>query len=316
MPSVGVILTCLLYLPPLCYLVLITMLLLLTMMILLLTMMILILMGMIWILEWLPSQPFRFLDLPPELRNMVYEHLSDRYCITRDQVIRRQERAKLADAFLYVNKQIYEEAMHVLVPRMNDVFHIMIHPAQIQDPPSTIFHRDGKSWDVAALQRIWHTLQHTRTIHLEIIWWIDDWLDLSEQDLKDSLTIRTLKEEIEMVCGLRLAKMPNLRTIKISFSGFYGPLCPPKHRIPGLLRPLKVVRRKNPGVVIELPEDCPISTAELAKQQRDIPGFVVSREGFEDMNERIVNSMALKEGRMTIDGAVLPEAWHNLIGAE
>ena len=111
-----------------------------------------------------------------------------------------------------------------------------------------------------------------------------------------------------MVCVTWLAKMPNLRTIKIGFLGKQSassdlvPLSPAKHRIPSLLRPLKVVRRENPEIVVEMPEDCPISTAELAKQQEGMPWSVESNEGFEDMRERLEDLTALTEGRMTMDG--------------
>ena len=62
-----------------------------------------------------------------------------------------------------------------------------------------------------------------------------------------------------------------------------------------------MVRRKNPGIVIQMPEDCPISTAELAKQQEDTPCSVESKEGLEDMSERVEDLTVLVE-RMTMDG--------------
>ena len=219
-------------------------------------------------------QPFRFMDLPPELRNMVYAHLSDRYWITWTRVIRRQRGAVLADAFLYLNKQVHREAMHVLVPRANGELRIKVCAMQNEDAHSQesilritdSFHK--------AMQKRWAILLHVRTIHLDICWLDYDWLDWSGWGSGGSLGVDMLKLDIEMVCVLWLAKMPNLRTIKIGLLGGqtdangWVPFFPARDRIPGLLRPLKVVRRRNPGVVVEMPEGCPISTAELAELQQ------------------------------------------------
>ena len=219
-----------------------------------------------------PAQPFRFLDLPPELRIMVYEHLSDRYWITRAQ--RHLRKVMMPDNFLYINRQIYGEAMHVLARRMRDAFRIVIEPAGHRDPPSIEFSLYNTSWNIAKVQRIWHPLLHARTIHLWIFWPAHDLMDFSRPDLMFSNNARALNEGMERVCVVALAKMPNLRTIKINFPGgfLHSDQYPPKHRILDLLRPLKLVRRENPGVVVELGEECPISTAELAKQQRYISG--------------------------------------------
>ena len=253
-----------------------------------------------------PAQPFRFLDLPPEIRNMVYGHLSDQYWITRDRVARRQTGAIFADAFLYLNKQVYREAMHVLVPRMiGGLFRIVVRQNQYLHSTESVLR--VKSSFNAKMQKNWHFLLYTRTILLDICFLNYDWLDWSAQGQRESHGVRTLKRNIEMVCVTWLAKMPNLRTIKIGFLGKrsitrdWVPLCPAKDRIPGLLRPLKVIRRKNPRIVIQMPEDCPISTAELAKQQEDTPWSVESKEGLEDMSERLEDLTVLVE-RMTMDG--------------
>ena len=262
-----------------------------------------------------PPQPFRFMDLPPEVRIKIYEYLSDRYWITRDQVTRRQitwrqKWALRADAFLSINKQIYAEAMHVHIPRSPNVFSITVHAAEIQDLP-TVSHLEILSKAIAQLRRQWHILLYLRTIHLKIFWKNHDILEWSGNRHTDSLSVKALKKEIEMVCVFGFAKMPNLQTIRISF--FCGPrisapwvaLCPPRHRISGLLRPLKVVWRENPRVVVELPEDCPISSAELAQQRRDTPWIAAWKEGLEDTNEKFENVKALMAGQMRMDGGLV-----------
>lgn len=73
------------------------------------------------------------------------------------------------------------------------------------------------------------------------------------------------------VCNV-LSELPQLRRISLS----WHPLdmlmehaSPPRHKIPTLLRPLKIVRRALPGLIINMPVDSPISTTELAEQQKD-----------------------------------------------
>ena len=262
-----------------------------------------------------PPQPFRFMDLPAEVRIKIYEYLSDRYWITRDQVTQgqitwRQTWALQPYAFLSINKQIYAEAMHVHVPRRPEGFIIAVHAAVTRDLP-TASHLDVISLAIAHLQRRWHILLHVRTIRLTIFWLNYNILEWTGNGQKDSYSVEALKKEIEMMCDFGLAKMPNLRTIQIQFfcgprtSSGWVPLCPPKHRIPGLLRPLKVVWRENPGVVVELPEDCPISSAELAQQRGDTPWNAAWKEEYEDRNEQIENVRALTEGRMRMDGRLV-----------
>ena len=64
-----------------------------------------------------------------------------------------------------------------------------------------------------------------------------------------------------------------------------------------------MVRREKPEVVVQMPKDCPISTAELAKQQEGMPWRQELQERLEDTTESLEDLKALIEGRMTMDGA-------------
>ena len=81
-----------------------------------------------------------------------------------------------------------------------------------------------------------------------------------------------LEANVETVCT-SLTGLPNLRRVKVLFV-MQSPhslrtRAPAKHRIRILLRPLKLLRRANPDIVVEMPAYCPISTAELAELQKD-----------------------------------------------
>ena len=73
------------------------------------------------------------------------------------------------------------------------------------------------------------------------------------------------------ICNV-LSELPQLRRINVSWHPldmFMEHASPPRHKIPTLLRPLKIARRARPGLVINMPVDSPISTTELGEQQRD-----------------------------------------------
>ena len=69
--------------------------------------------------------------------------------------------------------------------------------------------------------------------------------------------------------------MPDLQTVKISFLTEedwpgWSPRSIAKYRMLDLLRPLRMIRRENPEVVVEMPDGCPVSTAELAARQKPV----------------------------------------------
>ena len=233
--------------------------------------------------------PFRFLDLPPEVRNLVYHHHFTLYR-TPEYQKKLREMTMLPDAILNVNRQVYEEASHALYSRF--FFLITVTGTKIA--------HGHESYFAGLVPKISHVLRHMATIHLKIRWPGSDWHGSPERDETHDPSFVDLKASVKMVCT-SLAQLPNLRTIKIHFaveesSHSSRTLSPAKYRIPSLLRPLKLLRRANPEIVVELPDYCPISTAELAEQQKDCPfGFDRRKEWVEDLKEELGDLQAMWE---------------------
>ncbi|CAD6590135.1 MAG: hypothetical protein ASARMPRED_004578 [Alectoria sarmentosa] len=214
------------------------------------------------LLAKLQGQPFRFLDLPPKIRNLVYDH---HFALYRTPWYHQQarERAMLPDAILNVNRQVYEEASHALYSRVMFV----VRATGRANVPG-----DQRSF-ARLVRKMPNFLRHITIISLEILWPRSGWADFSGKGERNGRLVTELNKKIKTVCT-SLTKMPTLRIIKVFFLVEESlrpswPLIPARHRIPGLLSPLKLVRRANPEIVVELPDCCPISTAELAEQQKD-----------------------------------------------
>ncbi|KAF6222409.1 hypothetical protein HO133_001495 [Letharia lupina] len=218
----------------------------------------------VYIVHLLERPSFRFLDLPPEIRKLVYHH---HFTLYRTSWYYRKFRQTpmLPDAILNVNRQVYEEASHALYSEVVFV---------IRTTGTPNVHGDRTPF-AGVTRAIPHVVKHVATIHLEIQCPRSGRHGRSGKDEGRGRSVTALKTNIKTVCA-SLAKLPNLRTIDITFlaedsSGSLRPRAPAKFRIPVLLRPLKLVRRANPDIVVQMPDYCPISTAELAEQQRECP---------------------------------------------
>ena len=190
-----------------------------------------------------PKNVFRFLDLPPEIRVMVYDfyfapHRKDWYRKPVEQIPLHP------GAIFKVNQQIHQEASHALYSKLS--------PVVIIDGTVNVW--SGRNSYGRSLQRSAHVLEYMHDICLDLQW---PCYYCQGDDLQCQYAIQ-LETNIAAVCTL-LAEMPNLQTARIFCLGV------PQHQMSSLLRPLMIVRRANPRLTLEVPYDCPVTAEELAK---------------------------------------------------
>ena len=209
-------------------------------------------------------QPFRFLDLPPEVRNLVYYHHFARYR-TPEYWNNRRGKKMLPDAILNVNRQLYEEAAHALYSRES----ISITIRNVAN-----LYGDKRPF-AGVIRRAPHALHHVPVVSLEIRCPSSGLYNKSRKHDRRGRSVTELEANTMTVCN-SLANLPNLQTIRVRFfaeesPGSWKPRLPAEDCIVGLLKPLRVIRYANPGIVIEMPQGCPMSTVRLAQQQWQCP---------------------------------------------
>lgn len=235
---------------------------------------------------------FPFLELPAELRLMIYRH----YLLHETDIllpIFGQEKQLVGESkgygprfpLLFANQQIRVEILEMVFLEYS--FVIDVNNSYFR----CLAHRQHSPLSVPL--RCLRSSQFLTKIELRVHVYTD-WIP--QQSSPDPLrtwkpTRGGVKGGLDTVCK-RLARATQLKTISIVFlprspltmtssTGFHliGNLeelsenwasdTPSKEKIFFLLRPLQRVRRACPDVVIHLPKFCRASTAELAKQQRE-----------------------------------------------
>lgn len=177
--------------------------------------------------ERLGKKPFRFLDLPPELRNEVYSHLADdiernvvrriSWDLSRRRIVRR-DKSKALFALLLTNKQIKQEAFKIL--------YSAIHGEVRWDHALTFLTRNRRT---VAIKQMNHVLRRF-TPKLNMITHLDlhgSNSDVLFQDMKGDLghanmilenghlpTVRKLLLAQQTLLRLRDA-LPNLETVTV-----------------------------------------------------------------------------------------------------
>ncbi len=221
--------------------------------------------------------PFRLLDLPRELREEIYWHVLPSYIFRPERS--GQFKPPQPINILYTSHQIWEEATYTLYLRKRLVF-VVGERVWRSDP-----WKNPPTYRAALLlDRMWRhktLLANVRNVALEIDWPEWSWYCPSPGKHERFGGMKVFLANLETLC-LAIQYLPQMHTLTIDWQRR-----PPTYRIPVLLRPLKVIRRSRPEVVVEMPVDSPISSAKLAEQQRDseFPEVDLQQEANEDLAE-------------------------------
>ena len=229
-----------------------------------------------------------FLRLPAEVRETIYHyHLTSRRILPRHQFLAKRW---TPINLLYVCRTIYHEAFYHLYTKGEFVLAVR---------PESIFGL-GTCWgmnDVSAsvgselFLKSEGILRIVRHIALDIHWPSIEYSILMDGGLSQrTLTMEEMLKQTMAVVGTMLSPLPGLRIIDVSWLQMKlrvresEEIAPPTYNIPGWLRGLKQVRRKNDRVLIRMPLKGPISTEQLSRDQEDkgpLTNFI--RETREDM---------------------------------
>ena len=229
------------------------------------------------------SQPaFPFLQLPPEIRNMVYRfHLPNDRVTYRSmaasrllQSLNRPLRRTEGFDILFTNKQIHKEALYLLCTEKTFVIEISSLSIDfLSSSPET----SGLDL-IVPNPDMYQSIRH---IELHIDW--SSYARLSCPPLSPQRSrispVESLDDNMATVCQ-QLPRFQQLRSIDVTWTSSVFlitafstriliriPISEAKILV--LLRPLKQIRRMFPGLPIRLPEDSPVSSSALAEQQEE-----------------------------------------------
>ena len=196
-----------------------------------------------------PKPPFRFLDLPAEIRVMIYEHHFAPY---REDWCQKLVEGTLRypDPLLAVNRQIRQEASHVLYSKMRPVMLIF---------GTSFFFGDSQTM-YRLVQRALPILKHMTKVCLQIKWPLYCYSGL----WSPNRCVRSAKLNIAAACAL-MTGMPDLQSVTIRFlaDGRERLVVLERLMLRSLRRKMRLLEIKNPRVVIEWPQEATAESTEL-----------------------------------------------------
>lgn len=215
---------------------------------------------------------FPFLQLPTEIRVMIYHHhLTSKRIETRWRSLTGWTPINL----LYVSRTIYNEAFFHLYTKGE--FVLDVRPHRILGLAT--YHEMRYQIATVALETFVKSpkiLGLIRHIALDVHWPSVGYSKLTDRlGERSTFPTRSMFEQTMAKVGAMLSDLPALRTIDVLWfettedESLLIELAPPRYAIPVWLRGLKHVRRKNEKVLIRMPSESPISTGELARNQED-----------------------------------------------
>lgn len=240
-----------------------------------------------------------FLQLPSEIRDIIYDyHLTSEKILPRFTIMAK--RWTPID-LLYVSRTIYNEAFFHLYTKGE--FVLDVGPDLIFGLSTCCWRKEIDA--SAGLERFVRNkmiLPLLRHIALNIHWPSDEYTMHVDRNLPAA---DTRLQQTMVTVGTMLSTLPALRTVDVSWSHATDLSCklplqygqsewlpdspvlqlffylsnvhfaseetkdaPPKYMIPGWLRGLKHVRRKNEKVRIRMPLTGPVSTEQLSEDQK------------------------------------------------
>lgn len=143
-------------------------------------------------------QPFRFLNLPPEIRNMVYKELLT--CPGCDVLIKGVKEKHLSKVWIRPEQMLIKTCVDFALPVVTTIFETC---KQIRDESGTIFYSSNR-FSVRNITALRSLLKQVRRIHWQI-------RSIMIHGMTNNTMIETVVVEVDQI----LVLMPDLRSLEI-----------------------------------------------------------------------------------------------------